>query len=91
MKKKILALIGAAVLTLGAGSCSSNTPSDSSSSNSGSGTTIVQRYIVAFEVDGERYKTVAVKEGETMPNRLPSLIRKTMCSSAGWKEINLSI
>lgn len=87
MKKKILALIGAAVLTLGAGSCSSNTPSVSSSSNSGSGTTIVQRYTVAFEVDGERYKTVAVKEGETIAESIAKPYKENHVF-IGWMEGN---
>ncbi len=69
MKKKILVVAGATLLTLGLASCGGETPSSSDTTPSSS-TPIAKRYRVAFEVDGERWQTLSVKEGETITDKV---------------------
>ena len=84
MKKKFLGLIAVAVLALGLGACGGGT-SSSQSTSSESQTSITKRYTVAFEVDGERYQTCMVKEGETITDEVrdPS---KENYEFVGWFE-----
>ena len=84
MKKKFLGLIAVAVLALGLGACGGGT-SSSQSTSSESQISITKRYTVAFEVDGERYQTCMVKEGETITDEVrdPS---KENYEFVGWFE-----
>ena len=61
MKKKLLAFVGATLLALTMGAC---TPKTSPSSTPGGDTQVVTKYTVTFYVDGERFATKKVNEGE---------------------------
>ena len=85
MKKKFFALLGATVLTLGVSACNdvSSTPASSSQTTQNPTSARVQRYTVAFEVDGERYKTISVEEGKTIEESIPTP-KKEGYSFDGW-------
>ena len=62
MKKNLLVLFGISLFALTLGACT-NSRGNTSSSQPDSGE-VKQSYTVAFEVDGARYKTLRVKDGE---------------------------
>ena len=84
MKRKILCLLGAAFMVLSLGACS---PSNSSSTDSGneSSEPAKQTFTVAFEVDGVRYKTLKVKEGEKITDEVPDPTKDGF-EFVGWYE-----
>lgn len=73
-KSKMLGLIGLSLAVLMVGACN-NSSSQESKSSSGS-QTIVTRYTVAFEVDGERYLTLKVKEGEKITDTVTDPVKE---------------
>ena len=70
MKKKILTLMIVGLLALTITSCGGG--NSNSSIPSSQPTSLAQRFTVAFEVDGERYKTASVKEGEVIQEEIPN-------------------
>lgn len=62
MKKKLLPLVGAMMLALTIGAC--NTKSGSNTPSGGNTSEVVTKYTVVFYVDGERYATKKVNEGD---------------------------
>lgn len=84
MKRKILCLLGAAFMVLSLGACN---PSNSGSTDSGSESSepAKQTFTVAFEVDGVRYKTLKVKEGEKITDEVPDPTKDGF-EFVGWYE-----
>ena len=62
MKKKLLPLVGAMMLALTIGAC--NTKSGSNTPSGGNTSEVVTKYTVVFYVDGERYATKKVNQGD---------------------------
>ena len=89
MKKKLLPLLGAAflALTLAVTGCNvgSKTNSDDAGSNSSEVTPSKQTFTVAFEVDGTRYKTMKVKEGEKITETVGNPTKEGY-NFVGWYE-----
>ena len=74
MKKRVLMLLGAAVMALSLGACK-----DKKSSEPEQQQNVQQTFTVAFEVDGTRVATARVKDGEkvTQQCRWSLYIRKS--------------
>ena len=68
MKKKILLAL-ALPLILGVSACSS-TPAEDSKDDDTPVIPIVTRFTVAFNVDGARFRTESIKEGEKIPSNI---------------------
>ena len=63
MKKKLLSLLGISLFALTLGACNTK-KGDEPGKQSESGEPVKQTFTVAFEVDGERYETLRVRDGE---------------------------
>lgn len=83
MKKKLLSLLGISLFALTLGACQRNTPAGPSDSSSV--TPVRQTYTVAFEVDGARYKTLKVRDGETITEEVPDPAKEGF-NFVGWYE-----
>ena len=62
MKKKLLPLVGAMLLALTIGACTAK--GSSTNPDDGGGSEVVTKYTITFYVDGERYATKKVDEGQ---------------------------
>ena len=62
MKKKLLPLVGAMLLALTIGACTAK--GSSTNPDDGGGSEVVTKYTITFYVDGERYATKKVEEGQ---------------------------
>lgn len=85
MKKKTLAVLSLSLLAMTIGACANrgNTSVESESPSSSESVTV--KYTVAFNVDGQRYKTVKVKEGETIAEDIPNPSKEGF-KFTGWYE-----
>ena len=81
MKKKTLGLVALLAMSLTLGACGPSTGPSTPTESSPTTSERVTRYTVAFEVDGERYRTESVKEGEKITAVIPNP------SKEGWKFI----
>lgn len=81
MKKKKLGLVALLAMSLTLGACGPSTGPSTPTESSPTTSERVTRYTVAFEVDGERYRTESVKEGEKITAVIPNP------SKEGWKFI----
>lgn len=82
MKKKFLAVMGAAMLALTIGAC---TPKANTPTGGDDPIVITTKYTVVFEVDGARYKTMKVEEGKTITETVVNPEKEGM-RFAGWME-----
>lgn len=82
MKKKFLSLLGVTCfsLILGVVGCNKNTTPTNPSSQ-----TIATTYTVAFDVDGTRYKTIKVKDGEKITETVANPVKDGYLFT-GWYE-----
>ena len=71
MKKKTLGLVALLAMSLTLGACGPSTGPSTPTESSPTTSERVTRYTVAFEVDGERYRTESVKEGEKITAVIP--------------------
>lgn len=78
MKKKMLALLSLPIIAMALGGCG-NKNNSGSGDNTGTTTPVAKRYTVAFDVDGVRYKTLKVKEGEKITETVVNPTKE------GWK------
>lgn len=62
MKKKLLPLVGAMLLALTIGACTAK--GSSTNPDDGGGSEVVTKYTITFYVDGQRYATKKVEEGQ---------------------------
>ncbi len=62
MKKKLLPLVGAMLLALTIGACTAK--GNNTNPDDGGGSEVVTKYTITFYVDGERYATKKVEEGQ---------------------------
>ena len=62
MKKKLLPLVGAMLLALTIGACTAK--GSSTNPDDGGGSEVVTKYTITFYVDGQRYATKKVDEGQ---------------------------
>lgn len=87
MKKKFLSLMVLSALTFAFGACTPTTSSSSSPSSSAdsSSSQPLPTYTVGFNVDGERYKTVMVKEGQKIEEEIPNPSKENF-RFTGWYE-----
>lgn len=87
MKKRLLPLIGVAffALTLGITGCNNGQKSGTDESGTSQVTPIAKTYTVAFEVDGARYKTMKVKEGEKITETVGNPTKEGY-NFVGWYE-----
>lgn len=66
MKKKLLPLVGAILLALTIGAC---TPKESPTNpDDGGSSEVITKHTITFYVDGERYATKKVEEGQHIPS-----------------------
>lgn len=70
MKKKPLGLLGIALVALTLGACS--TGGESPEGEKTSASKVAQTFTVAFDVEGVRFKTLRVKDGETITETIPN-------------------
>ena len=80
MKKRVLMLLGAAVMALSLGACK-----DKKSSEPDQQQNVQQTFTVAFEVDGVRVATARVKDGEKVTQQIDDPV-KTGYVFLGWYE-----
>lgn len=66
MKKKLLPLVGAMLLALTIGACTAR--GSSTNPDDGGGSEVVTKYTITFYVDGQRYATKKVDEGQHIPS-----------------------
>ena len=72
MKKKLFGLVAAFVLSMGLVACGPTSDPTVPTEPSSPSTPVKATYTVAFEVDGARYKTSKVKEGEKITDTIPN-------------------
>ena len=72
MKKKLFGLVAAFVLSMGLVACGPTSDPTVPTEPSSPSTPVKATYTVAFEVDGARYKTSKVKEGEKITDNIPN-------------------
>ena len=72
MKKKTLGLVALLAMSLTLGACAPSSGPSTPTESTPTTTQRVTRYTVAFEVDGERYRTESVKEGERITANIPN-------------------
>jgi|GEM_PF-6975297 len=80
--KKLLAILLTVVMLAALAACGNDDSSTTSEKDSASKSTITT-YTVAFEVEGERYKTLKVNEGETITAEVADPAKEGY-SFAGW-------
>ena len=81
MKKRVLMLLGAAVMALSLGACKDKKKSEEPEQQQ----TVQQTFTVAFEVDGTRVATARVKDGEKVTQQIDDPV-KTGYVFIGWYE-----
>lgn len=84
MKKKTLGLVALLAMSLALTGCGPTTKPTSPSTPDPTTSERVTRYTVAFVVDGERYRTESVKEGEKLP-AIPNPTKENH-KFLGWSE-----
>jgi hypothetical protein len=72
MKKKLFGAIAAFVLSMSLVGCGPTNPTSAPTDPGATTVPIKKTYTVAFEVDGARYKTSKVKEGEKITDSIPN-------------------
>ena len=74
MKKKLLKILGLSLFALVLGACGNDAgPSEPDPSGGGGNPPIItQTFTVGFEVDGVRYQTARVKDGEKITDEVPN-------------------
>ena len=90
MKKKLLRLVAASLLALTLGACGAQGGGEGGGGQGGGGE-VVTYYTVAFNVNGERYATARVKEGEKITQTIADPIPATGFRFVGWFEGNTQI
>ena len=84
MKKKLLCLLGLAALTLGLGACGNKNVPDSDEGNTPV-TPVKTKYTVAFEVDGQRVKTLKIEDGARITETIANPVKDGYVF-VGWYE-----
>jgi len=84
MKKKLLGLLGVSLAALVLGACTNNKPAQSQGSQQQTQSSAnAQTFTVAFEVDGTRFATSKVKEGQKITDEIGTP-QKEGFDFAGW-------
>jgi len=85
MKKKLLRFVAASLLALTLGACGTQGGSQGGGGEGGGGETITY-YNIAFNVDGTRYATARVKEGEKITQTITNPVAPDGYRFVGWFE-----
>ena len=85
MKKKLLRFVAASLLALTLGACGAQGGSQGGGGEGGGGETITY-YNIAFNVDGTRYATARVKEGEKITQTITNPVAPDGYRFVGWFE-----
>ena len=85
MKKKLLRLVAATLLAFTLGACGAQ-GSSGSGGDSGGGSELVTYYNIAFNVNGQRYATARVKNGEKITQTITNPVAPDGYRFVGWFE-----
>ena len=90
MKKKLLRFVAALLLALTLGACGAQGGSQGGGGEGGGGETITY-YNIAFNVNGQRYATARVKDGEKITQTITNPVAPDGFRFVGWFEGNTQV
>ena len=90
MKKKLLRFVAASLLALTLGACGAQGGSQGGGGGDGGGE-VTTYYNIAFNVNGQRYATARVKEGEKITQTITNPVAQDGFRFVGWFEGNTQV